>query len=103
MRHRRQCAAGEKTCAERRGDVDEVQRRARAAGRKHARAAHAEQEPWPCVVAEGEQPLALFLRERAVFHKLGSCPRADGVAAAKTQCQRGRARTRKTEQRPHQR
>ena len=103
MRHRRQRAADEKPGAERRGDMDEIQRRARAAGRKHARAAHAEQKSRSRVVAEGEQPLALFLRERAVFHKLGSGPRADRVSAAEAQRQRRRARARETEQRPHQR
>ena len=44
MRCRRQRVADEKPGAERRGDMDEIQRRARAAGRKHARAAHAEQD-----------------------------------------------------------
>ena len=53
--------------AERRGDVDEVQRRACTARRKHARAAHAEQKTRPRVVAEGEQPLALFLARARRF------------------------------------
>ena len=103
MRHRRQRAADEQPRTERRGDMDKIQRRTRAAGRKHARAAHAEQKTRPRVVAEGEQPLALVSRQHTVFHKLGSCPCADRVAAAEAQRQRGRARTRKTEQRPHQR
>lgn len=88
IRHRRQRAADENAGENRRGGMNEIQRRACTGGRKNTRAAHAEQKARPCVVAEGEQPLAFLLRQRAVFHKRGGSARTDGIAAAKPQRKR---------------
>ena len=81
--------------------MDKIQVQPCAGAAEYRRAADAQHETGPCVVAECQQALGLRTRERAALQQFAHRPRTHRIAAQKPQRQRTGAGTAESKQRPH--